>query len=243
MSGTIVAKKKGDAVSSFTPGVEKKYQELLAPLPFHEKLKKIDGLGSPEEAELMAIEIVGTDLEHRIVVGAFLRQVQEKGLYRPGTFSDWIMDNMGMQLRRAEYYMKVSRFVLQANIPGGKLARLNWSHYRVLASSIEPSDLTNWPDLASQATVPELEEFFKQNRSTDPRQFVEWVEDCAGSNWREMARTAALNLPNEDADEESIGTQLLADIKDIFSDQDVDRIASTDLCQTLAGMEDRTAGE
>ncbi len=239
MPGTIVAKKKGDAVSSSTPGAEKQYQELLAPLPFHEKLKKIDGLGSPEEAALMAIEIVGTDLEHRIVVGAFLLQVQEKALYKPGTFSDWIMDNMGMQLRRAEYYMKVSRFVLQANIPGEKLARLNWSHCRVLASRIEPSDLTNWSDLASQATVPELDEFFKQNRSTDPQQFVEWVEDCAGSDWREMARTAALNLPNEDADEESIGTQLLVDIKDIFSDRDVDRISSTDLCETLAKMEDR----
>ncbi len=78
MPGTIVAKKKGDAVSSSTPGAEKQYQELLAPLPFHEKLKKIDGLGSPEEAELMAIEIAGTYLEHRIVVGAFLFQVKEK---------------------------------------------------------------------------------------------------------------------------------------------------------------------
>ena len=41
-----------------------------------------------------------------------------------------------------------------------------------------------------------------------------------------MAPTAALNHPNEDADEESIGTQLLADIEGIFSDRDVDRLAS-----------------
>ena len=54
MSGTIVAMKKGGAVSSSTPGDENHYQEHLAPLPLHEKLKKIDGLGSPEEAELMA---------------------------------------------------------------------------------------------------------------------------------------------------------------------------------------------
>ena len=187
----------------------------------------------------MAIEIVGTDLEHRIVVGAFLLRVQEKELHKPGTFSDWVMDNMGMRLRHAEYYMKVSRFVLQANIPGEKLAWLKWSHYRVLASRIEPHDLSAWLDSASLATVPELEEFFKRTRSADPRQFVDWVAGRAGSDSPEMAPTAALNHPNEDSDEESIGTQLLADIEGIFSDRDVDRLASTDLCRTLAKMEDR----
>ena len=164
MFGAIVAKIKGDAViSSPRAGAGKHYQELLTLLPFHEKLKKIDGLGSPEEAELMAIEIVGTDLEHRIVVGAFLLRVQEKGLYKPGTFSDWVMYNLGMRLRHAEYYMKVSRFVLQANIPGEKLAWLKWSHYRVLASRIEPHDLSAWLDSASRATVPETRGILQTN--------------------------------------------------------------------------------
>ena len=240
MLGTIVPKKKVDAVISLPPGDEKHSQELLAPLPYHEKLKKIDGLGTPEEAELMAIEIVGTDLEHRILVGAFLFRVKEKELHKPGTFSDWIMDNMGLRLRHAEYYMKVSRFVLGANIPGEKLAWLTWSHYRVLASRIEPSDLTEWLDSASKATVPELEDFFKQNWSCDPRLFVEWIAELAGRDCPKMEPTAALNpTNNEDADEDPIGTQLLANIKGIFSDRDVDRIASTDLCQTLAKMENR----
>ena len=240
MFGSIIAMIKGVAVSSSPPGAEKQFHGLLAPVPYHEKLKKIDGLGSPEEAELMAIEIVGTYLEHRIVVGAFLLRVQEKGLYKPGTFSDWVMDNLGLRLRHAEYYMKVSRFVLQANIPGDKLARLKWSHYRVLASRIEPYDLSGWLDSASRATVPELEEFFKRTRSADPRQFVEWVVDRAGRDRLKMAPAAAPDpTDNEDADEDSIGTQLLADIEDIFSDRDVDRMASKDLCRTLAGMEDR----
>ena len=240
MSGTIVPKKKVDAVYSSPPGDEKHYQEILAPVPFHEKLKKIDGLGSPEEAELMAIEIVGTDLEHRIVVGAFLFRVKEKELHEPGTFADWVMDNLGMRLRHAEYYMKVSGFVLQANFPGEKLARLKWSHYRVLASRIEPSDLSEWLEPASEVTVPELEEFFKRNRSADARKLIEWVAERAGGDWAETARPAAPNpTGDEDAGEQSIGTQLLADIEGIFSDRDVDRLASKDLCRTLAGMEGR----
>lgn len=177
MPVTILKKKKGDAVSvpSSSPAAQKQYQELLAPLPFHEKLKMIDGLGSPQEAELMAIEIVGTDLEHRIVLGALMIQVQEKELFKPGTLSDWFMDNLGMGLRHAEQYMKVSGFVLQADITAEKLESLKWSHYRVLASNIETSDLEKWIDLADQRTVRELEDFFKQNRSTDPQQFIEWI--------------------------------------------------------------------
>ena len=117
----LIAMTNGGVVSSPTRGAEKQDRERFAPIPYHEKLKKIDRLGSPEEAELMAVEIAGTYLEHRIVVGAFLIQVKEKELHKPGTFSDWIMENMGIRLRHAEYYMKVSRFVRRANIPSEKL--------------------------------------------------------------------------------------------------------------------------
>ena len=208
MFGTIVPKKKVDAVISSPPGDEKHSQELLAPVPYHEKLKEIDGLGSPAEAELMAIEIVGTDLEHRIVVGALLFRVKEKELHEPGTFSDWVMDNLGMRLRHAEYYMKVSRFVLGANIPGDKLARLKWSHYRFLASRIEPSDLSGWLEPASKVTVPEIEEFFKRNRSADARKLIEWVAERAGGDWAETAHPPAPN-PTGDEDAENGGDKLV----------------------------------
>jgi hypothetical protein len=240
MPSLTLVKNTDRAAPRAKPGADNAVQELLAPLPFHEKLKKIDGLKSAKQATRMAAEIVGTDLEHRVVLGAFLLQVQKMGLYKPATFSDWIMDNMGMQLRRAEYYLKVSKFILQAEIPGEKLARLNWSQCRVLASRIEPSDLTIWSELARDASIPQFEAFFWQSQSTDPQQFFEWIKDGAAPPALALAFIADQDQSREDPDEDGAsGPQLLADIKDIFSKRNDDRIASNALSTALALMEDR----
>ena len=65
------------------------------------------------------------------------------------------------------------------------------------------------------------------------------IAEVAGAEWPATARRVALLLTGEDQDEGSAKTTLLADIHAIFADRGVDRIASSDLCEVLAKMEDR----
>src|SRR5262249_42761374 len=75
------------------------------------------------------------------------------------------------------------------------------------------------------------------NRIADNWRPLLAVADVIGSDWPERVRNADVALAPREAD--SHGTTLLADIKKVFDDKDTDRIASTDLCETLAAMEGR----
>ena len=61
-----------------------------------------------------------------------------------------------------------------------------------------------------------------------------------GGDWPRLAREAALELSGGDAEiETSMGTLLLADLCKIFEARDADRLASANICNALAEMEDR----
>lgn len=69
------------------------------------------------------------------------------------------------------------------------------------------------------------------------------IADCAGGDWGRRAREAALTLSGqEDADEQSRGVMLLADIQRVFAEKKTDRISSTDLVSALADLPDRPWG-
>ena len=70
------------------------------------------------------------------------------------------------------------------------------------------------------------------------------IAELAGGEWPEIAREALVELcSSAQARDESIGVRLLADIKDIFKDGDVDRIPSADLAAALAEIETSPWGE
>jgi len=66
------------------------------------------------------------------------------------------------------------------------------------------------------------------------------IADLCG--WREKTELAALALSGVD-DSESIDTILLSDIREIFKDQNTDRLASERLCGLLSEIDDRPWGE
>lgn len=70
------------------------------------------------------------------------------------------------------------------------------------------------------------------------------IADAIGEDWPARARNAALilsGIPDEDA--EPARVQLLADVRDIFASRGLDRIASANLCESLAGLGDRPWSE
>jgi hypothetical protein len=70
------------------------------------------------------------------------------------------------------------------------------------------------------------------------------IADAAGGAWPETARRALIDLCAEgQAADDSVGQLLLADIRQIFGVQDVDRLASAELVEELAGLETSPWGE
>jgi putative DNA primase/helicase len=77
------------------------------------------------------------------------------------------------------------------------------------------------------------------DRASDNWRALIAIADVAGGDWPALARKAAESLtPTED--ESSIGTLLLADIREILIDRgNPERISSTDLCEALLALPDR----
>jgi Protein of unknown function (DUF3631) len=64
------------------------------------------------------------------------------------------------------------------------------------------------------------------------------IADAAGAEWPQAARRAILELCIEaQASDDSAGTQLLKDIRQIFEDADSDRLSSSELAASLARIE------
>ena len=70
------------------------------------------------------------------------------------------------------------------------------------------------------------------------------IADLAGGEWPESARQALIELCSEaQAADDSIGVRLLADVRGIFQDRDVDRLPSAELAAALAEIETSPWGE
>lgn len=66
------------------------------------------------------------------------------------------------------------------------------------------------------------------------------IADCAGSDWPERARAAALKLSASEEDEDmSPGELLLGDLAKIFADPDTLVLSSAQVCDALSELEDR----
>src|SRR5205823_13976044 len=82
-------------------------------------------------------------------------------------------------------------------------------------------------DLA--AIDPEMPESLN-DRAMDAWEFCIAIADLAGGEWPVRARTAARELSGDGTvEDDSIGIKLLADIRDVFANKDVDRLWSDDI--------------
>jgi hypothetical protein len=70
------------------------------------------------------------------------------------------------------------------------------------------------------------------------------IADLAGGEWGDRARRAALTLSGAGGDaRDSLSSLLLADIRAVFREREVDRLFSQELLQDLCGREERPWGE
>lgn len=138
----------------------------------------------------------------------------------PGTLQD---RSVVIELKRARPDERVEPFRADRtetlDVLGRKVARWAADH-RDLLTNADPE-------------VPE--ELF--NRQADNWRPLIAIANLAGGEWPELAREAAREL-SAAPDDDSHGVRLLADIREIFEDLEVDKISSADLCYRLAAIED-----
>jgi len=120
-----------------------------------------------------------------------------------------------------------------------RVERLRWEclgAFKPLASKCARWAADNAPALTSaEPAMPEE----LHDRAADNWRPLLAIADLAGSKWPKRARDAALHLSAQGADDGSARALLLADIRGVFAETGLDRIASADLVQRLVAMEDR----
>jgi hypothetical protein len=90
---------------------------------------------------------------------------------------------------------------------------------------------------------PELPEALT-DRQQDGAEPLLAIADAAGGEWPESARRALVSLCVEaQGSDDSIGKQLLSDIREVFESRGVDRLSSADLAADLAANETSPWGE
>ena len=77
------------------------------------------------------------------------------------------------------------------------------------------------------------------NRTADNWAPLLTIATVVGGQWLDKAKKAALALSRDDSSESSRNIELLADIRTIFEDEDIERISSEGLVIQLNNMPDR----
>jgi hypothetical protein len=98
------------------------------------------------------------------------------------------------------------------------------------------SGIARWARDTTFAGNPTLPKILR-NRPADNWRVLIAIGDACGKEWGKFAREAALALTKDRPDEDP-GVRLLTDIRDIFNQLKVDRIASSALIETLIAIED-----
>lgn len=111
-----------------------------------------------------------------------------------------------------------------------------WLRERLAAwAAAKTLALTNaWPKLPSSII----------DRPADVWEPLIAIADAAGGEWPTRARTAAVTLNDARADRDpSLGVQLLADIRRVFTDQDSDRMTTESLIDALVILDEAPWGD
>lgn len=143
-----------------------------------------------------------------------------KALAGIGHLADTLMDrSITLELRRKLPHEQVDR--LRYAEPGlfddlaAKLARF--------AEDYSEAVRTARPDLPANLN----------DRAQDNWEPLLAIADVAGGRWPEWGRAAALKLSGSNSPTESVGTELLSDIKEVFDNRRTDRISTVDMISAL----------
>jgi len=169
--------------------------------------------------------------------GIFIRTVGDD--HEPRNFSTWTP--VGISMIGGMHDTLQARSItirMRRKLQGERVARFRTGHTPDLDEL--GSKAARWAEdninhLGGDPTIPK--ELY--NRASDNWEPLLAIADAIGGEWPERARKTAVTFSGGGDNDESTRVKLLADIETIFTEQKVDWLASQDICDALAEMEDR----
>lgn len=128
---------------------------------------------------------------------------------------------------------------LRRKLPHEKVDRLRYAEtdlFETLAAKLcrFAEDNREAVRLARPILPPQL-----NDRAQDNWEPLLAIADAAGGAWPSLANKAALALSSEVGAQQSIGVELLSDIREVFEAKKVDRISTADLIAALCGDDEK----
>jgi Protein of unknown function (DUF3631) len=132
--------------------------------------------------------------------------------------------------------------VLKRKAPGETVERFRIRRVRAETTPVRER-LEAWAQSAAVEALADAEPVMPSglhDREEDLWEPLLAVADLAGSDWPARARAAATSISRAAvvADESSTGVQLLADIRTVFAEKSVDRLATAELLEALCELEE-----
>lgn len=128
---------------------------------------------------------------------------------------------------------------LQRAMPGEKAERLRLDRLGHLDELARMAARWAADNLARLANAdPDVPDALHDRAQDNWRPLIAIAEE-AGGDWPDRARRAALALSGRQQIDDEVKTQLLADLKRLFDEQDAEKLFSQDICAALAEIEDR----
>jgi hypothetical protein len=126
--------------------------------------------------------------------------------------------------------------VMKRKAPGESVKRFRRREVDPSAEALR-GQVEEWAQSHIEALMearPEIPAWL-DDRAADGWESLLAISDHAESDWPDRARRAALELSaSEEREDDSFGVQLLADIHRAFEDRSIDRLATSELLDTLA---------
>ena len=214
--------------------------EQMAPTVLFDEIDAIFGPKARDREDLRGMLNAGYRRGARVyrMQGANNSDLGEFAVFCPKAFAgignlpDTIADRtIGIRLERRTSAEKIERFRRREVEP--EAARLRERIVLCVHASLD--DL-----VAARPALPEE----LDDRAQDVWEPLLAIADLAGGVWLEQARSAALELSAGEArEDESLGTRLLADIRDAFETTGRDRLPTVDLIAELAKVEESPWGD
>lgn len=186
----------------------------------NEELRGIVNAGHTRDSAYV-VRVVGDDLKPQrfSVWGA-------KALAGIGHLADTLMDRaIVLELRRKLPHENVDR-----------LRHAEGDLFQVLAEKL--ARFANDYRESLRRARPELPASLN-DRAQDNWKPLLAIADAAGGDWPELGRRAALKLSGVDSPTMTVGTELLADIREVFEIKRTDRISTADLIMALCDDDER----
>lgn len=215
--------------SSTTPAALFRVVERYGPTLL---LDEADNLALKDNPDLRAVLNSG----HTRGTAFVLRTIGET--HEPAQFSTWAAIALASIGRVPDTVSSRSIVVnMERKPPNERLDRHRESR---LVTELEPlrQRLARWAaDHGPALGDPDLPGFL-DGRDADNWTPLLSIADAAGGDWPERARKVAAAFVGAH-DEQDEGSMLLADLRDLFAERDVDRLSSEDMVQWLNAREDR----